>query len=295
MPIGSAQFINIVGYGYVGSALGFLCKENKLDFCVFDVVTKNEYAANKCFDKLEELISYSEQCNSDNVYFICVPTNAAENGSCDTSIVASVIESIKRIATKNTIIIIKSTVQPGTCRKLHNQFGSEKLRIVFCPEFLKERTFQEDMYNASFCLLGTESGTDVTNVTSIISRLYAHKAQNQQPFETLIKTYEECELFKYTLNVYLAVKVWYFNEIYDLAEQLHVDYSQLSELFRLDPRIGFSHTDVPGPDGKRGFGGKCLPKETKGMAFLQTELGLDNSVLSLILKRNSQMRNKQNE
>ena len=286
----SAGFINIVGYGYVGSALGFLCKENKVDFCVFDVVAKTEAKAIRCFDKLNELVKYSEQCNQENVYFICVPTPSGDDGSCDTTIVESVIKQIQGLATKNTNIIIKSTVQPGTCRKLHDQFGSEKIQITFCPEFLKERTFQEDMYNASFCLLGTESGKGGDTIKNVINRLYAHKSQLKQPFEILVQSYEECELFKYTLNVYLAVKVWYFNEIHDVAERLNVRYSQLSQLFRLDPRIGFSHTDVPGPDGRRGFGGKCLPKETRGMAFLQSELGLDNSVLSRILQRNFEMR-----
>uniref|UniRef100_A0A6C0H7W9 Uncharacterized protein n=1 Tax=viral metagenome TaxID=1070528 RepID=A0A6C0H7W9_9ZZZZ len=289
----STRFINIVGYGYVGSALGYLCKENSVEFCVFDVVAKTESKAVKCFDKLSELVRYSEQFNENNVYFICVPTPSDDDGSCDTSIVESVIGQIQKQAGKKTSVIIKSTVQPGTCRKLHEQFGSDMFSIIFCPEFLKERTFQEDMFNASFCLLGgsdSDGDNKLEMEKKVIDRLYAHKSQHKQPFEILVHSYEECELFKYTLNVYLAVKVWYFNEIHDVAERLNVDYNRLNKLFRLDPRIGFSHTHVPGPDGKRGFGGKCLPKETRGMAFLQNTLGLDNSVFKCILERNLEMR-----
>ncbi|NBP01668.1 MAG: UDP-glucose/GDP-mannose dehydrogenase family protein [Proteobacteria bacterium] len=287
----SGGFINIVGYGYVGSALGYLCKQNNVDFCVFDVVAKTEGKAVKCFDKLSELVRHSEQFNQNNVYFVCVPTPSGDDGSCNTSIVESVIEQIQKLAGKKTSVIIKSTVQPGTCRKLHEQFGSDLFSIIFCPEFLKERTFQEDMFNASFCLLGGSNRDDKLEMEKdVINRMYAHKLKLKQPFEILVHSYEECELFKYTLNVYLAVKVWYFNEIHDVAERLNVDYDRLKELFRLDPRIGSSHTHVPGPDGKRGFGGKCLPKETRGMAFLQNSLGLDNSVLQRILERNLEMR-----
>jgi UDPglucose 6-dehydrogenase len=107
-----------------------------------------------------------------------------------------------------------------------------------------------------------------------------------------LKTYEECELFKYTLNVHLAVKVWYFNEIYEICEKMGVPYENLKSMFTLDKRIGDYGTHVPGPDGKFGYGLSCLPKETRGMATLQGNLGIDNEVLQHIIQRNNYFRTK---
>jgi len=171
---------------------------------------------------------------------------------------------------------------------LYEKYGN-KLNIVFCPEFLKEKTFQEDMYNAEFCLLGTSDKNKNLNqeVGDVMKDLYKHKQ-----IDVIFKNYEECELFKYTINVFLAVKVWYFNEISEVCDRFGVKYDNLKELFHLEPRIGESHIDVPGHDGSFGFGGKCLPKETSALKHLQKRLGLPNEVLSSILDRNDYFRSK---
>ena len=90
----------------------------------------------------------------------------------------------------------------------------------------------------------------------------------------------------------MAVKVWYFNEIYEIADKLGLDYQTFKTMFPLDPRIGEYGTRVPGPDGKFGYGLSCLPKETSGMMKLQEELGIDNQVLKEIIKRNTYFRTK---
>ena len=164
-----------------------------------------------------------------------------------------------------------------------------KLNVVFCPEFLKEKTFKEDMYNANFCLLGTNCDENMKHeVGEVMRHLYSHKT-----IDVIYKTYEECELFKYTINVFLAVKVWYFNEINILSDKFGVDYNKFKTLFKLEPRLGSSHLDVPGPDGNRGFGGKCLPKETKGMCYLQDKKGINNEILQKILDRNISIRGEE--
>jgi UDP-glucose 6-dehydrogenase len=148
---------------------------------------------------------------------------------------------------------------------------------VFCPEFLTEKNFKNDMYNADFVLLGFDNleNKDMIQTTSdVMQVLYKHKT-----IDVYHKSYEECEMFKYTINVYLSVKVWYFNEIYELCDKFGIDYSQFrKDLLPLEPRIGMSHTVVPGDHG-RGFSGSCLPKETRGMRFLQGSLGIPNKVL----------------
>jgi nucleotide sugar dehydrogenase len=284
----SNNFINIVGYGYVGGAIGYLCKQNNVNFCTYDVLKKDEPKAIHNFDNLQELVEHSELSNEHNVYFICVPTPPKEEtGECDTTIVEHVMNQLYNKCKRPTSVIIKSTVKPGTSRQLLNKFGS-RLNIVFCPEFLKEKTFQEDMYNANFCLLGLSCDDNLKSLVSdTMKSLYKHKQ-----IDIICKSYEECELFKYTINVYLAVKVWYFNEISEVCDQMGVKYNDLKSLFHLEPRIGESHIDAPGHDGFYGFGGKCLPKETLALAHLQENLGLPNNVLSEILKRNDYFRSK---
>jgi UDPglucose 6-dehydrogenase len=279
----SFTFLNIIGYGYVGGGLGHLCKSNNVPFCTFDVIQKDEPMAKMNTDNLEKLVEHSELYNEDNVYTICVPTPSSTTGECDISIVESVIEKLyKTVKSKSNIVIIKSTVQPGTTRMLMNKF-QDKLEIVFCPEFLKEHTYKEDMYNADFCLVGSDNID--TKVSDVMRKLYKHKE-----IDVICRSSEECEIFKYTVNVFLAVKVWYFNEISEICNKFGVEYKGLQSLFKLEPRIGESHTDVPGHDKLHGFGGKCLPKETLALKYLQENLGIPNQVLENIISRNNKLR-----
>ena len=287
MSSNSVHHINIIGYGYVGSAVGHLCKKNGVDFCTYDVMKKSETGALDNFDNLQELVEASEKVNDVNVYFIAVPTPTGENGECNTQIVENVLRQLNGLCSKTTCVLLKSTVAPGTCSRLYDNYIKESavMQFVYCPEFLREKTFEEDMYNASFVLLGgqenfLQAGSDVMKL------LYNHNPN----IKIVTKSYEACEMFKYTINVYLSMKVWFFNEINIMCDTLHLDYQNLHELFELEPRIGNSHTQVPGHDGKYGFGGKCLPKETKGMCYLQNQLGLDNSVLERVIQRNKEIR-----
>lgn len=279
------KFINIIGYGYVGSALGYVCEKNNFEFCTFDVIQKENNGAICNFSDLNECINNSEKYNELNVYVVCVPTPPRENGECDTSIVENVLDQMKMSCIKNTVVMIKSTVKPGTCRRLSDMYSSDNFNIMYCPEFLREKTHLVDMYDAKFVLLGKHENYDTLVIEDMFRNMYKHKH-----VDIIVRKYEECELLKYTINVFLSVKVWFFNEIYTLSNHFGVEYSDMKELFKLEPRLGESHMDVPGHDGKMGFGGKCLPKETKGMSYLQESEGLDNSVLLHILKRNYELR-----
>jgi UDPglucose 6-dehydrogenase len=284
--------LNIIGYGYVGSAIGYVCEKNNINFNVCDLQQKkgnfNFYTSN-----VESLITFSENENDMNYYFIAVPTPSNKDDSCNTSIIDNVLNTLNNKCTKKTIVLIKSTLVPGSCQTFHNKYTN--LDIILLPEFLREASYKDDMYNADFVLIGlpqsichnTEHWLLYEDLTNLCKRLYNHK-----DIEIYIKSYEECELFKYTLNVHLAVKVWYFNEIYEISEKLGVDYAKLQSLFNLDKRIGEYGTRVPGHDGKFGYGLSCLPKETRGMMKLQENLGIDNNVLKEIIKRNNYFRTK---
>jgi UDPglucose 6-dehydrogenase len=283
----SYKSINIVGAGFVGSAVGYVHEQNNIAYNVYDLQKKQ--GGYKYFTSdIKDLIAHSEEENDINYYFICVPTPSDSEGNCDTSIVELVVSQLELYTTKKTVVLIKSTLVPGTCQTLANKY--KKVEIVLNPEFLREATHKDDMYNADFVLIGSNnlSRESFEQLSDMFRKLYTHNPD----IEIISKTFEECELFKYTLNVHLAVKVWYFNKIYELTEKLGVQYDSLKPLFKLDPRIGDYGTKVPGPDGKRGYGLSCLPKETRGMMKLQETLGLDNSVLKQIILENDIMRNQ---
>ena len=286
--------INIIGLGYVGGAISHLCKLNDIHFNVYDTIPKDTPFY---FSDLKEMVINSELTGKLNVYFICVPTPSKDNGNnddhhgdCDTSIVEMVMNQLGEYITEKSVIILKSTVTPGTSNRLNNSIENKNISFVFCPEFLKEATYLDDIANAEFTLLGTSNNIDTyvkMELSSLFTDLYKHK---QDPIDIIFEEYTICEMFKYTVNVFLSVKVWYFNEIHQVCEKFGIEYNKLRSLFKLEERIGESHTQVPGPDGKMGFGGKCLVKESKGMARLQEKLGIPNEIMRSILLRNKLLR-----
>lgn len=278
------EFVNICGLGFVGGSIAYLCKQNDVKFSVFDVMEKNEPKAVCIYNDITSLVRESEKKNKINYYFICVPTPSKQSGECDTTIVESVVKQLSELHTKTTYILLKSTVQPGTSRKLQNKFGNNNFTVVFVPEFLTEKRANLDMYEAKFALFGTYDGEPISHFTSLFQQLYKHNSQ----LEFVTKKYEACEIFKYTINVFLGVKVWFFNEIYEICENFDIEYNTLRDLLPLEPRIGMSHTMVPGHDGKFSYGLACLPKEIRAFRFLQNSLGIPDKVMTEFIKRNEQ-------
>lgn len=278
--------ISILGYGFVGSACGFLCEKNGIKYNVYDVQHKD--GDFNFFDNVSELVSHSENSFDINSYIICVPTPSDSQGNCDVSIVQKVLTNLDAEITQESYILIKSTLKPGTCSEFYRMFP--RLNIVFFPEFLKEASYKEDIYNAEFALLGIAKKFDMgkyKNVLKIIRLLYKHNPQ----IDILMKTFEECEIFKYTLNTFFATKITFFNEIYDLCESMNVDYQKLKQMFPLDARIGNYGIHVPGNDG-RGYRKSCLPKEVSSMIKFQEQLGLSSELMRCVDKRNKYFRSK---
>jgi UDPglucose 6-dehydrogenase len=284
----SFEFVNICGLGFVGGSVSYLCRENNVKYSVYDVIDKNDPNSVGVFKDISEFVKNSEAQNTDNFYFICVPTPSRPSGECNTSIVESVVDSLYTHHTKRTFVLVKSTVQPGTCRKLHERYANENFTILFVPEFLTERRANLDMYEAKFAMFGTHDGNEVQQAIGVFKQLYKHN----ENLECVTRKYEACEIFKYTINVFLGVKVWFFNEVYEICEKFDVEYNTLRDLLPYDPRIGMSHTMVPGVDGKRSFSGACIPKEVAATIWYQHQLGIPNTVLKEIYKRNAELREK---
>jgi UDPglucose 6-dehydrogenase len=203
------------------------------------------------------------ELNKADIIFICVPTPYTENG-CDTSTVEKVVKELKG----NKIIVIKSTVIPGTTDRLQEKFPKHK--FLFNPEFLTEETSDQDMKYPDRQIIGyTCESYDVAG--EIMMLLPA------APFERII-TASEAEMVKYYGNTWFATKVVFANQIYDLCEKIGINYDTVKEAVSYDKRIGRSHLNV-WHKGYRGYGGKCLPKDTKALIKFADQNGVDMSLL----------------
>lgn len=237
--------IGVIGCGFVGKAVaaGF-------SLHVDSVKMYDKY--NQDYDSLEETVKESD------LIFLCVPTPTNSDWTQDLSELDTAIECIVGLADTPKKIIIKSTVLPGTTRNYARKYIGHS--FIFNPEFLSARIARFDFINPSRIILGGEPGTLGT-----VAGLYYHRFGDGVPI--FLVEWEEAELVKYTANTFFAMKIAFFNEIYDIAQYLNVPYTHLKDMVLTDGKIANSHCDVPGHDGKRGYGGTCFPKDVK--AFLR--------------------------
>jgi UDPglucose 6-dehydrogenase len=262
--------IGIIGMGYVGTAL----KEGFKDY--YKIETYDLDSSLSSCNSIKTLISKVE------VIFLCVPTPMDRNGSCDLSIVENIIDEINSLIKdqSNKIIIIKSTVPPGTTESLNNKY--QNFNIIFNPEFLTEANFIEDFKNQNRIILGGSK-----SVTSQIQKLYVKIFTKAKIVET-DSTY--AEMVKYFSNTFLATKVSFANEMKMICDKLDIDYSKVVEYATYDNRLGDSHWSVPGPDGKLGFGGSCFPKDINALISIASKLGVDPILLKSVWDTNLKVR-----
>jgi UDPglucose 6-dehydrogenase len=259
--------IGIVGQGFVGNAI-YQKFKNYYEVSTFDL---DENKRN--VDSLKDLVSKSD------IIFVCLPTPMKSSGDCDISIVEDVVSEINHISV-DKIVVIKSTITPGTTESFNNKY--QNLTIVFNPEFLTEANAVRDFENQSKIILGgPRKGTDVLKT---IYRLIF-------PITPIIKTGStHAEMVKYLTNSFLSVKVSFANEIYELCKELGLDYDKVIEYATYDERLGKSHWSVPGPDGDRGFGGHCFPKDLSAIINLTDKLNTTNFVLKAANETNQKVR-----
>ncbi len=199
-----------------------------------------------------------------DLIFICVPTPYAPVRGFDEHYLLDAVRAIPG----GKLVIVKSTVRPGTTEHLQRDFPQH--RFMFNPEFLREATAVADMMAPDRQIVGVtpESAADAELVLALLP---------PAPF-TSICAAREAEMAKYVANSFLATKVSFANEIYDLCGRIGIDYDAVREMVGADPRIGPSHMDVLDA-GYRGYGGKCLPKDSKALLDLAASAGMDLQVL----------------
>src|SRR6056300_512506 len=256
--------IGIVGQGFVGNAVYQKFKE------YYEVLTYDldETKSNSTFEEVA-------RCN---YVFTCLPTPMNSDGSCNTDIVESVIKQIDEIGVTKGIVV-KSTIVPGTTERWNELY---KTNIVFNPEFLTERNAVADYENQDRIILGGPRPA-TTKLKQIFSKVFP-KTHNIKTEST------HAEMVKYLTNSFLATKVSFANEIYQICEGLHIDYDKVVEYATYDERLGKSHWNVPGHDGDFGFGGHCFPKDLSALLYLSDNLGTINNVLHATQDTNDEVR-----
>ena len=242
--------IAIVGYGYVGNATELM------------------------FDNVEVLIHDPDLGHTIDDWdgvdyaFICVPTPMDKSGRLDFSYVDSALQSIG-----NGKIVIRSTIGPD--QMINDEW-------IYMPEFLREATWKEDVENPkSPVVIGiNEELHPVICRDDLVSGL-------KDPLKTVYTMKpKEAAIYKLSRNAMLATKVVFANYLYDACKYAECDFETVIDTFKSENEFGSSHWDVPGPDGERGFGGKCLPKDTSHFAHVMSKHFSPPNFLNFVLKDN---------
>ena len=273
--------IGIVGNGFVGGAVRFGFSPQvgcEADIRVYD---KNP---NKSTHTLEETV------NESDFIFLSVPTPANEDGSISLKILESALSDINEVHSgKDNAILLRSTVIPGTTWALQQKYP--QLNLLFNPEFLTERSANFDFINQSRFIVGhgdvQMSAMKSEQFVDLIRRRFGDCVA------ILETTYETAELIKYMSNCFFATKVSFMNEMYQIAEKIDADWDAAIAGLVGDGRIGHSHLNVPGHDGKFGFGGSCFPKDIQAMIDFAETFGLNPSVLKGAWEKNLEVRSEQ--
>lgn len=281
--------IGVIGAGYVGlsTALGFAELGYNVRLIESDLSKYSSLLqANAPFKEPEftELLikhlgkslslgTSVEELKICNYVFICVGTPSAADGSSDLSAVYSVCASLIQNSSTPQTWIFKSSIPPGTTRKLCNDLGLDTSQVVCNPEFLREGHCIEDFMRPHRIVIGSDDPRVVQELTNLYSAIET---------QVIFCSPTEAELIKYTSNSALAVKLSFANEISDLCDAMDSNTSVVLEGVGLDPRIGAGML-VPGP----GWGGSCLPKDTRALIHVATQLEVSLTMIESAVNSNS--------
>lgn len=293
--------LSIIGTGYVGLVTGTCLSEFGLNVICMDTDDRKIrdlergdvpiyepglpalIAKNVSAGRLRFTTDISAAVESSRVIFLAVPTPPGEDGSADLQHVLSAADDIARHMTEYRVIVNKSTVPIGTGRKVKEIVQARLERrgialdfdVVSNPEFLREGSAIRDFMHPDRVVIGSDNEKSREIVRDIYNVLYLIET----PF--IFTSIETAELVKYASNAFLATKIAFINEVAVLCDAVNADVRDIAKAMGMDNRIGkyFLH---PGP----GFGGSCLPKDTKALVKIGQEHGVRMSIVDSVVKAN---------
>lgn len=224
--------IGIIGYGVIGMTFARWLKEYTLCQMAISDPPKG----------------INDDLSDCHVFFIGIHIPTESDGTQDLTLLKSIISGLPA----GKPIFIRTTLLPGTTDALTKEF---KRPVYFMPEFLTERTAFDDFCNQDIVITGEREMMDEVFKTK--KRIYMSNT--------------EAEICKYAHNVFGALAVTYFNGIHELCTKMGAEYNRVREGFLLSGYLSPTHTHVPGPDGKFGYGGKCFPKDVNAFSIFNKE------------------------
>ncbi len=263
--------VAIIGMGFVGNSL-----RNGLK----DTVKVKEIDP-KLGTSINEVKHFSPE-----IIFICVPTPMSEDKAQDISIIESVVDEINDLKI-SPLVVLKSTLLPNYVKELEKKIS----RFTYNPEFLREKHADEDFINSQLIVFGGNQCE-----AKYLSRFYKDHTKcicKDHIFTDSLSA----SFIKYTINAFLAVKVIFFNELKELydASGAGEDWENFTKYLSIDKRIGESHMQVPGHDGRLGFGGACLPKDSDALVRYANQIEKQLNLLNNAIKLNNDIRSSYNK
>jgi UDPglucose 6-dehydrogenase len=205
------------------------------------------------------------------------------DGSCYTGIVEDLLTKLDKRSeeiSQSKIVVVKSTIPPGTTKKWNDKF--DNLSVVFNPEFLTEANAVKDYENQNRIILGGPKN-ETLQLNSIFSKVFPNA-------KIINSNSTDAEMVKYTTNSFLAMKVSFANEIYQICKKVNADYDKVIESTIQDERLGTSHWKVPGPDGDFGYGGHCFPKDINALISVAINNHISPKMLIATNEKNKEVR-----
>ena len=250
--------IGIIGLGMVGSAVNHGLRKIGFSTLVHDI---------KLNTSIKDVLKAE-------IVYVCVPTPSGADGTCDIRAVNAVVEQLVHDNYKG-IIAIKSTIEPGTTVALQNKYPNA--RFAHVPEFLRERCALSDFVdNQDLCVVGTEVSEDYEIIKA---------SHGSIPDKFVQLTPTEAEIAKYFNNVYNAMHIVFANNFYEICHKLGANYTHIKNAMVSRKHIYDQYLEC-GPN-IRGFGGACLPKDTKAIESLCRKLNLNINLFRSILRDNA--------
>jgi len=265
--------IGIIGNGFVGNALYKGIKTFHNDVYVYDIDSSRS-------------INSIEEVSLCNFIFICVPSPKGTDGKVDMSYTYQAIESILTNKNKTPIIVIKSTVEPGTCKKLQDKYS---IPVLSNPEFLTERYAFKDFMDPRCIIIGGDK--EERNLLKNFYEIgFPSNNDHGKEYNYYLTDSTTSELIKYTTNCFFSVKISFMNEMKQICDKAGGNWNDLVEGFVKEGRVFPEHLDVPGHDGKLGFGGKCLPKDLSAMVEYAQQYGIQSIIMKSAQDKNKELR-----
>lgn len=261
----------VIGKGFVGDAVGFVL--SKVHTVFYHDPDKGENYDMRTLDNLDGVI-------------LCLPTPSDKDGFCDDSLVVRYYEDI-RAKQPELHIMIKSTTSISTLTDLQRK---EDPYLTYSPEFLIAERARETLINSKFFLYSSFKIGGASHWAGMFMGCVRYCDETYY-CDSLVET----GFVKYGINSFLATKVTFMNELESLLKSVTLgkgNFDNVANLMSMDPRIGDSHMQVPGPDGMYGWGGACFPKDTSEFHKLSLFFNKPLTVLGSAIKANEQHRKK---